>query len=245
MFNLLKKSNLMLLLLFVSVLFVAGCNNKKKVYVGTYAEFQPFEYLDNGKIVGFDIDLINEIAKLTGREIEIKNISFDGLLPALQSKKLDIIIAGMTATEDRKKFVSFSEPYYMSSQAILVGKDNNSIETFKNLSGHTVGVVLGYTGDIAVSDLPNVSVQRYNGASEAVIALKSGKINAVVLDSEPARNYAIQNPEIKMLSTDLTKEEYAIALRKEDDELLKEINQALVTLKENGTYDKLIEKYFN
>lgn len=247
MFNLIKKMSFLMAIISLSaiVLFSVGCKEKKKtIYVGTNAEFQPFEYLDNGVIVGFDVDLINEIAKLTGKEIEIKNIAFDGLLPALQSKKLDIIIAGMTATEDRKKFVNFSEPYYVSSQAILVDKDNNTIKTFNDLPNTKVGVVLGYTGDIAVSELSNVNTQRYNGSGEAVIALKSKKVDAVVLDSEPAKNYAMQNPEIKMISTDLAKEEYAIALRKEDEALLKEINQALVTLKENGTYDKLMTKYF-
>ena len=84
------------------------------LYVGTNAEFEPFEYLDNGEIVGFDIDLINEIGKLIGREIVIKNIAFDGLLPAMQQRKLDIVIAGMTANDERRKSVNFSTPYFVS-----------------------------------------------------------------------------------------------------------------------------------
>jgi len=240
-----KKLITGIIILSLMVVFTMSCSKKEEiVYVGTNAEFQPFEYLENGEIVGFDIDLINEIAKIIGVKIEIKNIAFDGLIPALQAKKVDLIIAGMTATEDRRKFVNFTEPYYTSKQAIIVPKDNTTIQTFDSLSGKKVGVVLGYTGDIAVTAIDNITVQRYNGSSEAILALKANKVDAVVLDSEPAYNYALQNPELKMLETDLAEETYAIALGQEDTELLKRIDAALKTLKENGTYDTLYAKYF-
>lgn len=216
----------------------------KTLYVGTNAEFQPFEYLENGKIVGFDVELMEEIGKLIEKEIEWKNIAFDGLLPALQAKKLDVIIAGMTATEERKKFVNFSQTYYTSNQMILINKENPVVESFDKLSGYNVGVILGYTGDIAVSAIEGVKVQRYNGAAEAIMALKAKKVDAVVLDSEPAKNYAKQNNELGLINTDVAKEEYAIAVGKDNKALADEIDKALKVLNENGTYNKLIQKYF-
>ena len=246
------KNNIIKLLIAVSMiaLLVIGCQKKQeeknKLYVGTNAEFEPFEYRDGDKIVGFDIDLITEIAKLINIEIEFKDMKFDGLLPALESKNIDIIVAGMTATDERRKFVNFSDPYYESQQTILVHKDNNDIIGFDSLQGKNVGVVLGYTGDLAVSEMSNVNVQRYSATSEAVIALKSKKVDAVVLDSEPAKQYFDKNDDLKLV-LDLAasvKEEYAIAMRKDDNELLAKVNEALKTLKDNGTYDTLISKYF-
>ena len=226
------------------VIFSGFSFSTEKLYVGTNAEFEPFEYLRDGKIVGFDIDLITEISKLIGKEIEIKNIAFDGLLPALQSKKLDVIIAGMTATDERKKFVNFSDTYYLSEQMIVVNKENNqNIKSFDELSGKSVGVVLGYTGDIAVSKLKNVDISRFNGTGEAVMALKSQKVDVIVLDGEPAKKYAVQNTELEAKETDVAREEYAIALRKDETKLLEEINSALKILKANGKYDELMKKY--
>ena len=239
------KLSVGVILLSLVIIFTISCSKKEDIlYVGTNAEFQPFEYLEDGKIVGFDIDLITEIAKMIGMKIEVKNLAFDGLIPALQAKKVDIIIAGMTATEDRRQFVNFTEPYYTSKQAIVLPLDNTTITTFDDLVGKKVGVVLGFTGDIAVTDIKEIDVQRYNGSSEAILALKANKIDAVVLDYEPAYNYAIQNSELKMIDTDLAEETYAIALGLDDTELLEKINKALQTIKENGTYDTLHTKYF-
>ncbi len=241
------KNSILKLIMISAIIFIAiiGCEKEnKKLYVGTNAEFEPFEYREGENIVGFDIELIGEISKLINKDIEFEDMAFDGLLPALQTKKIDLIIAGMTATEERKKFVNFSESYYKSQQAIVVNKDENGINNFDNLIGKDVGVVLGYTGDIIVSEITNVKVQRYNATSEAIMALKSKKVQAVVLDYEPAKNYSAQNPELKLIETDSQSEEYAIAIRKEDTQLLNDINKALATLKENGTYDALLNKYF-
>lgn len=229
----------------ITIMSIMSCKDKsEKLYVGTNAEFEPFEYRESGNIVGFDIELVNEIAKLINREIEIEDMAFDGLLPALQTKKIDLIIAGMTATEERKKNVNFSEPYYKSQQAMVVHNDENNIKTFDDLEGKEVGVILGYTGDLIVSEIPNVRIQRYNATSEAIMGLKSKKVQAVVLDYEPAKNYSAQNPELKLVETASESEEYAIAIRKEETQLLEDINKALTTLKENGTYDTLLNKYF-
>lgn len=234
------------LILCLGIMFVA-CKKSadNKLYVGTNAEFPPFEYLDNNVIVGFDIDVINEIAKRMGKEIEFKNIAFDGLLPALQAKKLDIIIAGMTADDERRKSVNFSEPYFTSKQAILINDPAKNIKTFADLPGKNVGVTLGYTGDLIVSKNPEIKTQRYNGGSEAIMALRANKIDAVVLDYEPAKNYAKHNEGLILLDTDLAEEQYAIAVRKEDTKLLQDINKALKSIRDDGTYEKFIEKYFD
>lgn len=240
-----KKIIIITSILLISLIAFMSCSQKEnKLYVGTNAEFEPFEYRDGDNIVGFDIDLINEIAKIIKQDIEVVDMAFDGLLPALQSKKIDIIIAGMTADEERKKFVNFTDPYYSTQQSILVHKDNKDIYSFDNLEGKNVGVVLGFTGDLIVSAMSNVNAQKYGATSEAILALKSKKVDAVVLDYEPASKYFDQNNDLKLIITDSKSEEYAIAMRKEDTELLKKVNDALNTIKENGTYDMLIAKYF-
>ena len=233
-----KKIIITTSILLISLVAFMSCSAKEnKLYVGTNAEFEPFEYRDGENIVGFDIDLINEIAKIMKQDIEVVDMAFDGLLPALQSKKIDIIIAGMTADEERKKFVNFTDPYYSTQQSILVHKDNKDIYSFDNLEGKNVGVVLGFTGDLIVSAMSNVNAQKYGATSEAILALKSKKVDAVVLDYEPASKYFDQNNDLKLIITDSKSEEYAIAMRKEDTELLKKVNDALNTIKENGTYD--------
>ena len=236
-----------LVLLFMTFLSLISFGKVEKLYVGTNAEFYPFEYLEDGKIVGFDAELIEAIGKKLNKEIVWKNMAFDGLLPALQSKKIDVIIAGMTATPERKKFVNFSDPYFVSNQMIIINTDDKKskdITSYETLPNHSVGVVLGYTGDVAVSKLENVDVQRFNGASEAIMSLKAKKVQAVVIDSEPAKNYVKNNKGLKLISTDIAKEEYSIAVSKENKKLAEDINSAYKELVNDGTFEKLITKYF-
>lgn len=236
-----------LVLLFMTFLSLISFGKVEKLYVGTNAEFYPFEYLEDGKIVGFDAELIEAIGKKLNKEIVWKNIAFDGLLPALQSKKIDVIIAGMTATPERKKFVNFSDPYFVSSQMIIINTDDEkskNITSYETLTNHSVGVVLGYTGDVAVSKLENIDVQRFNGASEAIMSLMSKKVQAVVIDSEPAKNYVKNNKGLKLISTDIAKEEYSIAVSKENKKLAEDINLAYKELVNDGTFEKLVTKYF-
>lgn len=239
--KLLKKALIGIMVLSLSATALA----KEKIYVGTNAEFPPFEYLENGKITGFDIELMNEIGKVLNADIKIQDMAFDGLLPALQLKKVDVVIAGMTATEERMKTVAFTQPYYIASQVIIVKEGDNSIKSFEDLKGKRVGVMLGFTGDTVVSEIEGVKIERFNAAYAGIMALKADKADAVVLDSEPAKNYVKQNPGLKLAEADAAKEEYAIAIRKNDKALLEKIEKALTEIKANGTYDKLIEKYFN
>ena len=217
---------------------------KDKIYVGTNAEFPPFEYLENGEITGFDMDLVHEIGKLVDADIKIVDMGFDGLLPALQMKKVDLVIAGMTANEERMKTVSFTQPYYTASQVIIVKDGNDSIKSFADLKGKKVGVMLGFTGDMVVSEIDGVKIERFNAAYAGIMALQAGKVEAIVLDSEPAKNYVAQNKGLVLADADAEQEEYAIAVRKNDKALLEKVEKALSEIKANGTYDKLIQKYF-
>ncbi|MEI6856930.1 basic amino acid ABC transporter substrate-binding protein [Psychrilyobacter sp.] len=243
-----NKMMKMMVVAIIGIFMVACGNNSKekieKIYVGTNAEFAPFEYLENGKTVGFDMDLMAEISKEIGIEVEIKDMAFDGLLPALQAKKVDMIIAGMTATEERKKAVNFSETYYKANQVIIIAEGAEDISNFEELKGKKVGVILGFTGDVVVSEIDGVEVKKYNAGYVAIMDLKEGKIDAVVLDGEPAKNFVKNNEGIKITSAEGEKEEYAMAVSKDNAELLEKINTALTTLKENGTYDKLLKKWF-
>lgn len=243
------KNKMKLIIATIVGIFMVACGNTgeekvSKVYVGTNAEFAPFEYLEDGKTVGFDMDLMAAISKEIGIEIEIKDMAFDGLLPALQAKKIDMIIAGMTATEERKKAVNFSETYYKANQVIITAEKAEDIANFEGLKGKKVGVILGFTGDVVVSKIKGVETKKYNAGYAAIMDLKEGKIDAVVLDGEPAKNFVKNNEGIKITSAEGEKEEYAMAVSKDNEELLKKINIALTTLKGNGTYDKLLKKWF-
>lgn len=233
-------------MLFLSLLLLkTALYAQEKLYVGTDAtEFPPFEYIENGEIKGFDIDLIKEIGKLLDKEIIIKNIQFDGLIPALQTGKLDIVIAGMTVTTEREKNINFSKPYYTSKQLLIMDKKTN-LDTLQSLNGHKVGVVLGCTGDIIATEIQDfISIYRYNTTSESIMALNANKIHAVILDSEPAKNFVKNNPNLKYIDNELAREDYAIAVGKENLSLVKDINSALETLKSNGVFENLNKKYF-
>lgn len=234
-----------------SVLIISCGNNKassesndKPIYVGIDVDFPPFGYLDNGQIAGLDYDIMNEAAKLAGLNVEFTHMQFNGLLPALQAKKIDAIIASMTITEERKQFVNFSEPYYVSSQVMLVHKDDDTIKTFDDLKGKNIGVVIGTTGDTIMSEKTDINNEKFDTGAAAVLALKEKKISAVVFDKEPCKNFIKYNDDIKLVESDAVEENYAIAVRKEDTALLEKINAGLSQIMTNGTYEKLIEKNF-
>lgn len=237
----------MKLLKYLSVVVCMACLSVvafgKTLYVGTNAEFAPFEYLEKGKITGFDIELMEALAKEMKKDIKIQNMSFDGLLPALQMKKVDVVIAGMTETAERKKSVSFTKPYFRAKQVIIV-KKGKDLKKFEDLSGKNVGVMLGFTGDTVVTEIKGAKVQRFDTTYAAIMALEKGKVDAVVADSEPAKKYMESYKDLVIASAKAEEEEYAIAVRKNDKALLENLNKALVQVKANGTYDALLKKYF-
>lgn len=212
--------------------------------MATNAEFPPYEYHDGGEIVGIDAEIAKAIAGELGMELEIEDIAFDSIIPEITSGKADMGLAGMTVTEDRKQSVDFSDTYAKASQKVIV-KEDSEIASPDDLAGKIVGVQLGTTGDIYVSDLEadGTTVERYNKGFEAVQALSQGKIDAVVIDGEPAKTFVAQTEGLKILEESFTDEEYAIAVKKGNTELLEKINGALKTLKDNGTLDEIVAKY--
>lgn len=227
------------------ILIGAIALSKEVLYVGTNAEFAPFEYMENGEIIGFDIDLINKIGEKIGKEIKIKNIAFDGLLPALQTNKIDLIIAGMTVTKEREKFVNFSNDYFVANQVIIVPENEGTIINMDSLKNKKVGVVLGYTGDLIISKIQGVNKVQYNSAPSSIMALKGGNIDAMILDSAPAQSYVAKNKGLKIIEIDSEVEKYAIAAEKNNENLIKKVNKALEEIKAEGIYDELIIKHFN
>ncbi len=216
---------------------------KGKLVMVTNAEFPPYEFHDQNAIVGIDVEIAGAIAEQLGLELEIEDIAFDSIIPEISSGKADIGAAGMTVTEDRKQNVDFSETYAQASQVIIV-TENSEVKGMDDLKGKKVGVQTGTTGDIYVTgDLGDECVERYAKGMEAVQALSQTKIDAVVIDGEPAKKYISEVPGLKILDESYTEEEYAIAIRKGNTELLDAVNKAIGELKADGTLDAIVAKY--
>lgn len=223
-----------------------GADGSKVLVMATNAEFPPYEYHDGGDIVGIDVEVAEAIAEKLGMTLEVEDIAFDSIIPELESGKADIGVAGMTVNEDRLKNVDFTEPYTTASQVIIV-KEDSDIAGPDDLKGKYIGVQLGTTGDIYASDYEadGSTIERYNKGFEAVQAMQQGKIDAVVIDQEPAKVFVSQNEGIKILDEALTVEEYAIAIKKGNTELLDQVNGALAELKESGDLQAIIDKYIS
>lgn len=228
----------------LAVVGLTGCGEKKnaKLTVATNAEFMPFEYLEGDEMVGADIDMANALGEKMGREVEITNIDFDAALAGASTGKYDVAIAGITADEERKKNMNFSDDYYEASQAIIVTADSE-IKGVDDLEGKTVSCQEGTTGEQYLLD-NDYTVQSYKTGPEAVAALVAGKVDAVVIDNAVAKALsAKQDGKTIVLDEPLTKESYAVAMKKGNDELTEEINKALSELKADGTLAKIFEKY--
>lgn len=210
--------------------------------MATNAEFPPYEYREGDEIVGIDAEVAALIADKLGMELQIEDMAFDSVLAAVQTGKADIAMAGITVTEDRQKTVNFTDSYTTATQMIIVAEDSE-IASPDDLTGKTVGVQLGTTGDIYADDIEDATVERYSKGFEAVQALIQGKIDAVVIDGEPAKVFVEQNEGIKLLDEAFTEEEYAIAIAKDNEELLEQVNTALNELKEEGEFQKVVDKY--
>lgn len=220
-------------------------DSRPKLVVGTEPGFKPFEYWSGDKIVGFDIDLVQEIANDMDRQLVVEEMNFDGLIAALQTGKIDLVAAGMTVTEDRAKSVQFSDSYYLANQMIIVRQDNNTIKGPDDLKGKKVGVQLGTTGDVMVDKIDKAIKVQFSAVPAVLQELRSGRIDAVILDNAPAETYVKTNPDLKMLDQKLSEEYYALAMRKDDIELAKAANATISRIKTDGTYQQLIEKHFS
>lgn len=223
----------------------AGCGAKDNTLtMGTNAAFPPYEYVDDdGNIIGIDAEIAAAIAEKLGMELEIKDMEFDSLITACAGGSVDMVLAGMTVTDERKESVNFSDSYATGIQVIIV-KEDSEIATADDLDGKTIGVQSGTTGDIYCrDDYGEDSVKQYNNGALAVAALQNGQVDCVVIDNEPAKNFVASNDGLKILDTEYITEDYAIAVAKENTELLEKINNAMTELKADGTIDKIINKY--
>ena len=251
-----KKKVLSVLLVAVCVLSMAACGSKKedssagdsgkkeKLVMATNAEFPPYEFYEGKEVVGIDADIAAAVAEEMGMELEIEDMAFDSIITAVTSGKADIGAAGMTVTEDRLENVDFTDTYATATQVIIV-KEDSAIAGPDDLTGKKIGVQLGTTGDIYADDIEDATVERYNKGFEAVQALQQGKIDAVVIDGEPAKEFVKEAEGLKILDEALTEEEYASAGKKGNDELKEKINDALANLKESGKLDEIVAKYIS
>ena len=214
--------------------------------VGTNAEFPPFEYVgDDGQPDGFDMALIKAIGDKMGVEVKIENMEFASLVSSI-GNKIDVAIAGMTVTDERKEVVDFSDSYYDAVQYVIVPADS-SIGTAEDLVGKTIGVQLGTTGDFIAQDIEGSTVSSYNKAVDAVNDLLNGRSDLVIVDKNPALVFAGMYPD-DVVALDGAQfgfevENYAIAMPKGDAELADAINNAIKELKADGTFDKLVAEY--
>lgn len=237
------KSFLFVLLLLTALAF------SKTITVGTSADFPPFEYIENGQFVGFDMDLMREIAKIEGFELKFVDMSFDSLIPALRAGQIDVAAAAMTITEERKQVVDFSIPYWTADQSVIV-KADSSLTITALFGKYKIGVQTGTTGDLWCTDelvakgiLPERNLKRYDTFILALSDLLNGNIDAIVLDSPVANRFAATKP-VKVVGIIVTGEQYGIAVRKGNKELLNAINNALKQIIESGKMNELIDKYF-
>ncbi len=242
------RSTFIILLVMVALVLSSVLVSAKTYVMGTSAGFPPFEYTEGGKVVGFDIDLMKAIGEVKGFEVEVKDLSFDALIAALKTGNIDVIAAGMTITAEREEVVDFSIPYYSANQSLVVkeGSEKNLTVLFGN---NNIGVQTGTTGDLWVTEnlkdqnILTGDVKHYDTFVLAITDLVNGNIAGVVVDSPVAKRYSELRP-VGIVAEIITGEEYGIAVREGDAELLKMINDGIEELRESGKMDELIDKYF-
>lgn len=210
--------------------------------MATNAEFPPYEFREGDQIVGIDAEIAQAIADELGMELVIEDMAFDSIIAAVQSGKADMGVAGMTVTEDRLQAVNFSDSYTQAAQVIIV-KEGSTVATPDDLKGKTIGVQLGTTGDIYAEDIEDATIERYSKGFEAVQSLLQDKIDAVIIDREPAKVFVEENEGLKVLDEEFTVEDYAICMSKDNTDLLDKVNTALANLKESGKLDEIKAKY--
>ena len=218
------------------------------IVFGTNAEFPPFEFVSsNGGVIGeydgIDMAIAKQIGDEIGMEAEINNMEFDSLLIALENGQIDAVIAGMTVTDERKEAVDFSETYYAATQVMIVPEDSD-IAKASDMEGKTIAVIQGYTGEVAVQEL-GYEYESFKKGTDAVLELVNGKADVVVIDSATASKYVSDNEGLKIVEDEdaFGNEEYAIAVKKGNTELLDKINTALKKMIDDGTIAELGDKY--
>jgi polar amino acid transport system substrate-binding protein len=251
-----KRSLALLAVLAVLALaaFAAGCGDDNDdsggggeggsaLTVGSDIPYPPFEQGQPGNYTGFDVELMEAVAENIGRKAEFQDTSFDTIFRDLAQGRFEAVASATTITDEREETVDFTNPYYFSEQAILV-KEGGDIDSVEKLSGATVGVQQGTTGEEFVEEKGNAGELRpYPQGPDAVNALKSGVLDAVVIDIPVAEN-AVEAGGIEISAAIPTEEDYGFVVSEDDEQLLEEMNEALEELKDDGTFTTIYEKWF-
>ena len=256
-----KKTWMLIMSMLMAVMMVAGCgggdkkaaDNKlaqapKVLRVGTEPTFAPFEFQKEGSkdFDGFDMDLIRAIGKQLNMKVEIQNMGFDALIPALNAGNIDVAASGMSITPDRQKAVDMSDPYYVSGLVVVVNNDNSAVNSVNDLNNKSIAVQIGTTGADRAAKVPGAKVKNFNTNSEVFLELKNKGVDAVIIDKPVAEYYLAQGggkESAKIVGDSMEAESYGLSLKK-NSPLTKEINKAMLDLKKNGEYDKIYEKWF-
>ena len=231
-------------LLFILTLILSGCGkNKNEIIMVTEAGFAPYEYYENGEIVGVDVAIAKEIAKELGKKLVVKNVDFDSIVSELKSGKADFAAAGMSITEERKKQVDITIEYVTSNQVVVVKKDS-SLNDITQLDGKRIAVQLGTVGDSYVTEnYKNSEINRQKKFLVAAEAVKNNKADCIVMDQIPAQQLVSQNPELKILDGILFKDSYGMAVKKGNTELLDAMNTVLQRLIDEEKIEEYIIEY--
>jgi len=235
-----------------AALLVSGCGGGGgnggeggTLSVGSDIPYPPFEQGKPGNYTGFDIELVEAIAEKIGRKAEFHDTSFETIFRDVAQGKFDAVASAATITEEREKAVDFSNPYYLSEQAVLV-KEGSPIKSLGDLSGKTVAVQQGTTGQELAKEKSGASeIRPFPEGPDAVNALKSGTVEAVVIDAPVAQEAVEKSGGLEIAQKVPTEEEYGIAVAQGEEELLDEINEGLEEVEEDGTYKKIYEKWFH
>ncbi|MGI2335055.1 MAG: basic amino acid ABC transporter substrate-binding protein [Dehalogenimonas sp.] len=251
-----KLTFLFLTLALIAAVALPGCSNDNDdpdptstvtiIRVATDATWPPFEYIDTAtnQIVGFDIDLMRAIAEKAGLQVEFVNVEWDPLLAGVSQGTYDAAISSITIKADRLEAMSFSDPYFVAGQIIVVGAGNTDITGENSLSGKKVGVQSGTTGDSEANEIAGAEVVPYDEIGLAFAALLGNQIDAVVCDTPVADGYVTKyNTDLKTVGEVLTTEEYGIAFPKSNTALIAKINAGLAAVKADGKIEELVQKW--
>ena len=246
-----KLISLILAAMFV-LMGVSALAENGKLLMATNVNFPPYEYYDDetGEPTGIDVEIAKAIGAKIGYEVEVVDIDFGSIIPALNAGTYDFAAAGMTVTEERKQSVDFTDTYAIGVQAVIVPADCEAADIYaliESKGGHiAIGVQESTTGDIYISDefetAGTAEVQRFKAGADAVLALTSGQVDCVVIDNEPAKAFVAKNEGLKLLDSAYTEEEYAMAFPL-DSEVYESFNAALKELMEDGTLKGIVDQF--
>lgn len=234
------------LICIITLFLYTGCTrNDDEIIMVTEAGFAPYEFYEDKKIVGVDVEIANEIASYLGKKLVVKDVAFDSIINELKSGKADFAAAGMSITEERKKEVDFTIEYTISNQVVVV-KKNSSIKSFDELDGKRISVQLGSVGDsYATETYKNSTIDRQKKFLVAAEAVKNNKSDCIIMDALPAEQLVSKNPELKILEGVLFQDTYGMAVKKGNKDLLDKINVVLQNLIDSGKIDEYVLKYTN